>query len=367
MRPVIVGGGPAGAAAAIVLARHGVRPLLLERDRQVAEKVCGEFLAADAAGLLARLGVDLAALGAAPIGRAILAAGAWRSAMRLPFAGWSLPRATLDTALLDAAMAAGAEVVFGARVREGTRHGGLWRLSIAGGEAVETPTLVLATGKHDLRGLQRTGRDHAIGVKLPMSGSPPEAAIALLACRGGYAGLQPRAGGGANLCAALDPRAPGVAEAARSPEGFIAHVADGSRFARQALAGLAPALNRPMTVAGIPYGHVEASAGMYRVGDQAAVIPSLCGDGVAIALASGMTAARAILAQQPPAGYHATLLRGIGRGMRLAGLVSMVEDRAPGMLVAGVAIAPWLAAWTARRTRLGDSLCGPGARPGDGV
>ena len=63
----IVGGGPAGAAAAIRLARAGVRVTLVERTRQVHDKVCGEFLGGTALDALGELGIDVAALGARPI------------------------------------------------------------------------------------------------------------------------------------------------------------------------------------------------------------------------------------------------------------------------------------------------------------
>jgi len=48
-------------------------------------------------------------------------------------------------------------------------------------------------------------------------------------------------------------------------------------------------------VAGVPYGWraAETSPGIFRIGDQAAVIASLAGDGIAIALTSGLAAADA--------------------------------------------------------------------------
>jgi flavin-dependent dehydrogenase len=348
---IVVGGGPAGAAAAIALGRAGERPLLLERDAAATEKVCGEFLAEDALHRLAALGLDVLALGGVPIRRAIFAAGRGQAQLRLPFAACGLPRAVLDAALLDAARAAGAEIRTGTPVIGAERARAGWRLRLREGE-VTARAPILATGKHELRGLRRAARGGAIGVKLVLRGASPEAAILLLACRGGYAGLQPRPGG-ANLCAALDPRAPGVAEAARSAEAFRAHVAGGSALAERVLRDLQPDWVRPMTVAGVPYGHVERGGGVFRAGDQAAVIPSFCGDGVAMALASGEAAAAALLRGLPPEACQKAWAHRIGGGMRLARWVSALTERAPRLLVAGVALAPSVALWTARRTRLG--------------
>ncbi|MEO8799183.1 MAG: FAD-dependent oxidoreductase, partial [Polyangiaceae bacterium] len=47
-RALVVGGGPAGAALAIKLARAGKDVVLLERDPVPAHKVCGEFLSREA-------------------------------------------------------------------------------------------------------------------------------------------------------------------------------------------------------------------------------------------------------------------------------------------------------------------------------
>ena len=49
---IVVGGGPAGTAAAIVAGRKGRRVLLLERGRFPRHKVCGEFVSAESLALL---------------------------------------------------------------------------------------------------------------------------------------------------------------------------------------------------------------------------------------------------------------------------------------------------------------------------
>src|SRR6476660_4002997 len=52
---IIIGGGPAGASAAISAAREGATVLLLDRGRFPRHKVCGEFVSAESLGLLKEL------------------------------------------------------------------------------------------------------------------------------------------------------------------------------------------------------------------------------------------------------------------------------------------------------------------------
>jgi len=54
---VIIGGGPAGAATALELARHGVDVVLLDRARFPREKLCGDFLHPLGVAALDRLGL----------------------------------------------------------------------------------------------------------------------------------------------------------------------------------------------------------------------------------------------------------------------------------------------------------------------
>ena len=52
---VIVGAGPAGAAAAILLAERGAGVILLDRAHFPRPKICGEYLSPEAARVLDRL------------------------------------------------------------------------------------------------------------------------------------------------------------------------------------------------------------------------------------------------------------------------------------------------------------------------
>ena len=65
---LIVGAGPAGSAAARVLARAGIDVLLIDQQPQGRDKICGDGLIPDAHAALARLGLLDAGDGAGPAG-----------------------------------------------------------------------------------------------------------------------------------------------------------------------------------------------------------------------------------------------------------------------------------------------------------
>ena len=55
---IAIGGGLAGCAFAITMARAGRKVAVIERTRVALPKVCGDFLSAEALVLLQRLGID---------------------------------------------------------------------------------------------------------------------------------------------------------------------------------------------------------------------------------------------------------------------------------------------------------------------
>lgn len=354
----VIGAGPAGCAAAVALAQGGREVVVLDRHAEARECVCGEFLGADAARALRRLGLDLPALGALPLRRLRLGAGGREAGVTLPFAAWSLPRRDLDGALRARAVAAGAEVRGGAAVQVAEWQGGAWRLR-CGGREVVARRVVLATGKHAMRGHPRDGAGAgSLGLKLHLRGVALPAEIALLPFAGGYAGLQPRPGkgadGGANLCGVIAGGKAGVI--ARDPAALLARVAGGSALAARLLSGAVPEWDRPLAIGAVPYGFRHRGTGgppgLYRVGDQTAVIPSCAGEGVAMALHSGLHAGQAILAGQEAAAFHAGWLARIGGAMRWGGAAGGLLGLAPGFVVGVSGALPAVARVIARRTRM---------------
>jgi flavin-dependent dehydrogenase len=296
MAPLVVGAGPAGCAAAIVLARGGAKPLLIDRDTEARDSLCGGFLGWRTAERLRGLGVEPEVLGAQPVERLALFGNGHPAGIALPKRAFGLSRKALDGALRRQAAEAGAEIVIetirqidGLKVTGRTHE---WRAE----------SLFLATGKHDLRGTTRprSASDPALGLRLRLQPSPELArhlarTIELHLFEGGYAGVVLQEDGSANLCLAV--RKSLIGEAGADPRELLARLAAAHpHFALRLEPGWREA--RIDTIGSVPYGWSARTTepGVFRIGDQAAVTPSLAGEGIDIALASGIAAAEAWLA-----------------------------------------------------------------------
>jgi len=127
---VVVGGGPAGAACALTLARGGLDVTIVERQPFPRRKVCGEYLNGGAVAALDALGVgDVVRAVARPL-RGVRLIPPGTAAIELPFPAPALAceRALLDDVLLEAARDAGATVLRGHAedlVRDGARVDGV--------------------------------------------------------------------------------------------------------------------------------------------------------------------------------------------------------------------------------------------------
>jgi geranylgeranyl reductase family protein len=111
---IVVGVGPAGCTAATLLARQGLRVVIVDRAAAPPPKVCGEYLSPGCLPLLERLGVlkSLSEVGAHPLfgmrihtprGKVL------EAQYPSPHHGLAIRRAWLDPILLDTAIKSGAE------------------------------------------------------------------------------------------------------------------------------------------------------------------------------------------------------------------------------------------------------------------
>ena len=351
---LISGGGPAGACAAIVLARHGARVLLVERATFPRAKLCGDTLNPGAIACLRDLGVADDALRASLPLRGMVVEGEGvevRADYPAGLAGAAIARRDLDAALLEAASAAGAKVQTGVRVvapmlDEGARETVRGAVLDVSGSQVRMPAGVT---------IAADGRRSPLALALELSRHPPAPrrwaigayfeGVDGLGPRGEmhvrrdrYIGLAPLPGGLTNACVV----APGQPEM-RAPREFLQRTLArdpvlARRFARAKLTTGVTSLG-PLAVdatrAGVP--------GLLLAGDAAGFVDPMTGDGLRLAIRGGVLAAHTALAmlEQPHLRGEERLAqlrsREFGHKLRLNRLLRLLVGHSAGVRGGAVA------------------------------
>lgn len=358
---IVIGAGPAGAGAAIGLARGGANVLLLERARETGDALCGGFLSWQSLARLDALGIAPETLGGQTVRSVRLFAGRRRSETALPAPAMGVSRHRLDSALQASAATAGAKIERGVHVT--AIDGDI--VQTRDGAVLKAPSLFLAAGKHGFRGFVREPAawqraDPVMGLRLRMPGSSAldrlvGDAVELHLFDRGYVGLVRQEDGSANLCLAVHKsRLDAVGGA---PEALLRALGEANPHLgeRLAYADWARAID---AIGHVPYGWRSGltTPGLFRLGDQAGVIPSLAGEGMGIALASAEAAVTAWRQRGPAAAcdFQMRLAARMGRPFAAANLVWRTGEN-PRAAAAMTMIAghfPSLVRWLSRATRL---------------
>lgn len=302
---LVVGGGPAGSATAIHLARRGYEVILADRATFPREKICGEGVSPEAWTSLRELGIEAAVRSLSPWP---LQGMRLRSPDGTSFcgrygdrSGFALRRLRLDEALLARARAAGANVRVATRVERPAADGRGPRLHGPGddrGEDVAARVVVAADGRGGgftaglgLVRLSRSLRKFSVRGHWEGMGGLSELGEMHVG-GGGYCGVAPLSATAANVAFVLDvaemPAAGGRIEAfyreklRRWPE-----LAE-----RLAVATLIapPQATGPLAVEARSLVH----GNVVLVGDSAGFYDPFTGEGVTLALRSAGLAAEAI-------------------------------------------------------------------------
>lgn len=344
---LVIGGGPAGAAVAMLLANKGREVTLIEKTTRAHDKVCGEFLSVEAVQYLAELGVNIRALGAVPVNGVRLVGRRAIAECELPFPAMSLSRRNLDEALLGLASNQSIELRRGLRVDALHHQKGDWTARLADGGTVRTRQVFLATGKHDLRGWHRPpGRQNdLVAFKMYFALSPTQERalrgwIELCLFPGGYAGLQLIEDGAANLCLLMNRRT--LHACGNDWQKMLGHMLSCSDHLAERLASARALLQKPLALSSIPYGMLlhNTEPGLWRLGDQAAVTPSFSGDGMSIALYSAQIASSLYLKGGSSLELATRTRQELRKPIALATTVSR-------LMIAAPALAPVMRVWPA--------------------
>jgi len=308
---LVVGSGPAGSIAALVLARGGARVALVDKATFPREKACGDLIGPRGVQLLHDLDLDVPQTTRAGD---MIVVGPTGSRVRLPaVAGRTYPgyaivvqRSVFDAALQRAAIDAGAQFFTGRADDPIGENGRLQGFSLSSGMRVRADVIVGADGatsrvaevvglvdpRRVLWGFAvRSYRDESVTMPHIVLWTPaPGHAFP------GYGWVFPAGDRGANVGLGVGTLADRTAgrRAARDLDAFLDHA---SR-----VGVLEPPAPRPPTrplgawlKMGL-VGTVPARDRVLLVGDAAGLVNPLQGEGIAQAMDSGRAAAVAILA-----------------------------------------------------------------------
>jgi geranylgeranyl reductase family protein len=302
---LVIGAGPAGAAAGIVAARRGLKVCVVDRSRFPRPKTCGDAVSSSAAGIVAELGAA-ARFEQAPRARvdgatAIFPDGTRVSRSYAAAPGWIVARLHLDDLLRRALEESGARVVEGVAARALRWSGS--RCVGADGGALDwrADAVICADGAGSLAWTalgRRAPRGRALAISLTAyySGLRPaqqpgfgehyfEAELPA-----GYGWIFPEVGGHANVGVyqRADRYHRADASLAELLERFVARHPE--RFDGARREGRTRAWQLPLAAARPP----DAAPGLATSGDAGCLVDPLSGEGIYQALASGRIAGEAV-------------------------------------------------------------------------
>lgn len=313
---VVIGAGPAGSAAAMVLARGGADVVVLDAATFPRDKTCGDGLGLDCHAELERHGLMArvrAVAGTTFHGVALSGPSGQRVELttvdrRLP--GFSdntcaVPRKVLDKVLADAAVESGAELRQGVRVARVLRrdNGAVIGVGTADGQELHADVVLGCGGEHDpvskAVGRPSDPRRKAFAVRVYYDDLPEPMPLAEISFAEhvlpGYGWIFPTAPHSANVGVGL--RADLLKQRGGDLRGMLDRFVSDTPIGRRWLRGASPVTQVrgwPLTF-GSQAGRTSG-AGWMLCGDAAGLIDPVTGEGIGNALLSGRLAAETVLA-----------------------------------------------------------------------
>jgi flavin-dependent dehydrogenase len=297
----------AGSTAAALLAQRGLRVILIEKGAFPRQKVCGEFLSPEGADVLRRLGVwpQVEAHYPPSIHSFTLTAGRRETRHRLPAPGWGVSRWVLDHVLWEHAKRLGVVTQERCTVEQVTgdfqggfsltlRHAGLSSTHL------QARAVLCAAGRQwQRRGQQRTPhasrRSRFVGFKVHLQSAPLNRHVELHTIRHGYCGMVEVTGGVTNLCCWVETGA--LRRAGGMPRRFLASALAENSCLRLRLQK-SQEIGTPWTTTSFAYGRTvtPVASAIWNIGDCAAMVAPLTGDGMGMGLRAAELAATIMLA-----------------------------------------------------------------------
>jgi flavin-dependent dehydrogenase len=294
---LIIGGGLAGLACGIHLAKTGTSVTIIEKSSYPKHKVCGEYISNEILPYLQWLGVDVVKLKPVSISRFEFSSGS--SGIRkakLPLGGFGVSRYALDNLLYNHALEAGCKVIE-ANATDVKFKDNEFTVTASDVE-YKAPVVIGAYGK-------RSNLDQALSreffqkkspwlaVKAHYKGVFPDDVVALHNFSGGYCGVSKVENDIINICYLADYN---TFKKYKNIEEYQEKVLARNRHLKNILESSNMVFEKPLTISQISFERkLPVEDHIIMTGDTAGLIHPLCGNGMAMAIHSAKIAAENVL------------------------------------------------------------------------
>ena len=298
---IIIGGGLAGLVNAIHLGKKGINVLLIEKNEYPKHKVCGEYISKEVLPYLSYLGIDPFDHGAVNISRFELSTSKGKKIKtNLPLGGFGISRYTLDEVLYNAALTSGVTVIRDSATSIDyldqldyfiikTKAGHEYQAEIVIGSYGKRSNLDISLDRSFIK-----QKSPYLGVKAHYKGEFPSDLVALHNFEGGYCGVSKVENDHINICYLADYT---TFKKYKDTDTFREEVLCKNPNLKEIFNNCTSVFDQPLTISQVSFlpkptveNHILMS------GDSAGMIHPLCGNGMGMAIHSGLILSESILA-----------------------------------------------------------------------
>ena len=298
----IVGGGLAGLALSIQIAKGGHKVVLFEKEQYPFHRVCGEYISLESWNFLESLGVDLRSLNISYIKKLQVSDIKGRSFEQpLPLGGFGISRYKLDHVLAGIAKEAGVALYEETRVNDIRFLNDVFTIETSKGD-LKAKVLVASYGKRsnlDVKWkrpfiLARKNKlNNYIGVKYHVRYDFPGDLIALHNFRKGYCGISKVEDDRYCLCYLTN--ADNLKNSGNDIKNMEQTILSANPHLKEIFEGSEMLMSEPVIISQISFDKKSlVEDHVLMVGDAAGMITPLCGNGMSMALHASKIAAEQV-------------------------------------------------------------------------
>ncbi|MEO6836980.1 MAG: FAD-dependent monooxygenase [Ginsengibacter sp.] len=294
----IIGGGLAGLSLSILLARHGYKTILFEKEKYPFHKVCGEYISLESWSFIESLGLNLSQLNL-PIIKNLIVSSPNGNFIQSPLdmGGFGISRYFLDNQLKELAMKNGVILHEETKVNDVIFNDEIFTIKYNGGE-ITSSVVVGSFGKRsnldvkwqrDFVKPKINKLNNYIGVKYHVKTYFPHDTIALHNFKNGYCGISKIEENKYCLCYLTTVQ--NLKENHNSIKEMEKNVLFKNSFLKKIFSESEFLFKEPITISQISFDKkTQLENHMLMLGDAAGMITPLCGNGMSMAMRSAKIA-----------------------------------------------------------------------------